>query len=148
MLLTHEAHHIICSPAVQDGPAAAAASALAPASAPTTRRAAEPAAVAAGDDGATPAGPARRALVRSRWCARRDSNPHTRRHQNLNLGRLPVPPLALAVPPYFLTRCFISSLFKYLLHKQKQLHIFPLNLQVKVRFKNKFEKVIEGKSTV
>ena len=28
-------------------------------------------------------------------CARRDSNPHARRHQDLNLGRLPIPPLAL-----------------------------------------------------
>mgnify|MGYP000706826182 CR=1 FL=1 len=34
------------------------------------------------------------------WCARRDSNPHTRRHQNLNLGRLPVPPLALTITAY------------------------------------------------
>lgn len=29
-----------------------------------------------------------------RWCARRDSNPHALRHQNLNLARLPIPPRA------------------------------------------------------
>ena len=33
--------------------------------------------------------------VRACWYARRDSNPHARRHQDLNLGRLPIPPLAL-----------------------------------------------------
>ena len=33
--------------------------------------------------------------VRAYWYARRDSNPHARRHQDLNLGRLPIPPLAL-----------------------------------------------------
>jgi hypothetical protein len=32
-------------------------------------------------------------------CARRDSNPHTRRHWNLNPARLPIPPLARAVQP-------------------------------------------------
>ena len=31
---------------------------------------------------------------RSATCARRDLNPHTRGHQNLNLARLPIPPLA------------------------------------------------------
>src|SRR5690606_5980042 len=30
----------------------------------------------------------------SRWCARRDLNPHTLRHQNLNLACLPISPLA------------------------------------------------------
>ena len=35
-----------------------------------------------------------RVCIAMLWCARRDSNPHARRHQNLNLGRLPIPPLA------------------------------------------------------
>ena len=30
-----------------------------------------------------------------RWCGRRDSNPHIRRYQNLNLARLPIPPRPL-----------------------------------------------------
>ena len=30
------------------------------------------------------------------WCERRDSNPHARRHWNLNPARLPVPPLSHA----------------------------------------------------
>ncbi len=41
-------------------------------------------------------GPGHRAGDRpaEHWCARRDSNPHARGHQDLNLARLPVPPLA------------------------------------------------------
>jgi hypothetical protein len=35
-----------------------------------------------------------RAFANPPACARRDSNPHTRGHQNLNLARLPIPPLA------------------------------------------------------
>src|SRR5262245_14912194 len=39
------------------------------------------------------------------WCGRRDSNPHGRSHQNLNLACLPVPPrprerLSVRVPVY------------------------------------------------
>ncbi len=34
--------------------------------------------------------------ARFRWCERGDSNPHTFRRQNLNLVRLPIPPLSLA----------------------------------------------------
>jgi hypothetical protein len=34
------------------------------------------------------------------WCERGDSNPHTFRRQNLNLVRLPIPPLS---------RCFSDS---------------------------------------
>ena len=30
----------------------------------------------------------------SPWCERRDSNPHALRRQNLNLVRLPIPPLS------------------------------------------------------
>jgi hypothetical protein len=33
-----------------------------------------------------------------RWCERRDSNPHALRRQNLNLVRLPIPPLSRAAP--------------------------------------------------
>ena len=32
------------------------------------------------------------------WCERRDSNPHGFTRQNLNLVRLPIPPLSLAAP--------------------------------------------------
>ena len=34
-------------------------------------------------------------LVKERWCGRRDLNSHTLRRQNLNLVRLPIPPLPL-----------------------------------------------------
>ena len=49
-----------------------------------------------------------RVCIAMLWCARRDSNPHARRHQNLNLARLPIPPLALCGSPYrfWNLRCF------------------------------------------
>jgi hypothetical protein len=34
----------------------------------------------------------------SRWCGRRDSNPHNFRHWNLNPARLPIPPRPLIAP--------------------------------------------------
>lgn len=45
-------------------------------------------------------------FVRVTVCARRDLNPHVRRHQDLNLARLPITPLARphslrALPAYF-----------------------------------------------
>ena len=46
---------------------------------------------------AGPAGPLRRPCwlaPRLPWCERRDSNPHALRRQNLNLVRLPIPPLS------------------------------------------------------
>ena len=40
----------------------------------------------------------RRERYTSGWCERRDSNPHGFTRQNLNLVRLPIPPLSLAAP--------------------------------------------------
>jgi hypothetical protein len=31
-------------------------------------------------------------LLSGKWCPRRDSNPHTLRHMDLNHARLPIPP--------------------------------------------------------
>src|SRR5262245_54293526 len=52
-------------------------------------------------------GPARKRISRlaHAWCGRRDSNPHGRSHQNLNLACLPVPPrprerLSVRAPVY------------------------------------------------
>ena len=39
--------------------------------------------------------PLKRTLFSNRWCPRRDSNPHTLRHMDLNHARLPIPPRGL-----------------------------------------------------
>ena len=42
----------------------------------------------------------------SRWCPRRDSNPHTLRHTDLNRARLPIPPRGHCY-------CFLPKLIQY-----------------------------------